>query len=166
MTTKLGSVATAKTIQRITGPTGVNSSLAALSASGGGLAAVVGAAQVRGLNAAADLAERAGTIAYPAVNVYCEKIVNALTEKFRGFSGTAQMAVELRHSDDRLEGLQDALELYADSVMQMLNASRGDWGDGMFYGGEYQVSFGAVKHGGKNFIQTAKVTFEIGVSRS
>ena len=40
--------------------------------------------------------------------MYCEKIVNDLTEKFRTFSGTVQMAIELRHSQDRLEGLQDA----------------------------------------------------------
>jgi preprotein translocase subunit Sss1 len=28
------------------------------------------------------------------------------------------------------------------------------------------VAFGAVKPGGKNFIQVAKITFEIGVSKS
>ena len=76
------------------------------------------------------------------------------------------MAIEVRHSQDRLDGLQDALELYADAVTQVLDANRGDWGDGMFYGGEYEVAFGAVKQGGKNFIQVAKVTFEIGVSSS
>jgi len=62
--------------------------------------------------------------------------------------------------------LQDAVELYADAVMQTLNSGRGDWGDGMFYGGAYDVSFGPIKKGGRNFIQVAKVTFEIGVSRS
>src|ERR1035438_9248631 len=29
----------------------------------------------------------------------------------------------------------------ADPTMQMLNGSRGDWGDGMFYGGGYEVAF-------------------------
>ena len=76
------------------------------------------------------------------------------------------MAIEVRHSQDRLEGLQDALELYVDAATHVLDASRGDWGDGMFYGGGYQVTFGAVKQGGRNFIQVAKVTFEIGVSRN
>jgi len=98
--------------------------------------------------------------------VYCEKISNTLVEKFRTFSGTAQMAIEVRHSQDQLDGLQDAVELYADAVMQTLNSGRGDWGDGMFYGGAYDVSFGPIKKGGRNFIQVAKVTFEIGVSRS
>jgi hypothetical protein len=165
MTATIGNAITSKVIQRITGPVGVNSGLAALVA-GGNMAAQLDMGQVRSQNVAADVAERSGIVQYPLVNVYCEKIANTLEEKFRTFSGTVQMAIELRHSQDRLEGLQDAVELYADAVMRTLNAGRGDWGDGMFYGGAYEVSFGPVKKGGKNFLQVAKVTFEIGVSRS
>ena len=36
-------------------------------------------------------------------------------------------------------------------MTKALSASRGDWGDGMFYTGGYEVSFGRVKQGGKNF---------------
>ncbi len=121
---------------------------------------------MRAGNIASDLVERSNTAQYPTANVYCEKIVNNLTEKFRTFSGTMQMAIELRHSQDRLDGIQSGLEVYTDAVMQMLDASRGDWSDGAYYTGGYQVSFSPVKHGGKNFIQTAKITFEIGVSIS
>ena len=166
MTAKIGSAVTAKVLQRITGPAGMNSGLAALTHTDRVLAGSLDAAQVHAQNAAAELAERGGAVKYPAVNVYCEKIVNELTEKFRTFSGRVLMAIELRHSQDRLEGLEDRLELYADAAMHVLNAGRGDWGDGMFYGGAYEVSFGAVKHGGKNFIQVAKVTFAIGVSKN
>ena len=56
------------------------------------------------------------------------------------FSGAVQTTVEFRHSQDRLEGLQDTLENYADAVLQVLAANRGDWGTGMFYSGEYQVA--------------------------
>jgi len=166
MTSGIGSAVTNKVVARITGPAGLNAGLAALTDGDPTFTAMVDAAQVRALNVAAEMAERSGGVKYPAVNVYCEKIANQLKEKFRSFSGSVGMAIELRHSQDRLEGLQEQLELYADSAMQMLNSSRGDWGDGMFYTGEYEVSFGAVKQGGKNFIQTAKVTFEIGVSRN
>jgi hypothetical protein len=166
MTGTIGSATTVKVIQRITGPRGVNSGLAALTQGGTASASPLSAAQVRSQNVAADVAERSTTVQYPAVNVYCEKIVNSLQEKFRIFSGSVQMAMELRHSQDRLDGLQDALELYTDALTQVLNGGRGDWGDGMFYGGAYEVSFGPVKKGGKNYIQVAKVTFEIGVSRS
>ena len=115
---------------------------------------------------ASDLAENSLPLKYPSINVYCEKISNDLTEKFRSFSGTVQTAIEVRHSQDRLDGLQDALELYVDSITQVLDAGRGDWGHGMFYAGGYEVALGAIKHGGKNFIQAAKITFPIGVSRS
>jgi hypothetical protein len=166
MTRTIGSAVTVKVIQRITGPSGVNSGLAALTQGESAPANPLDTGQVRSQNVAADVAERSTTVQYPAVNVYCEKIVNSLQEKFRTFSGSVQMAMELRHSQDRLDGLQDALELYTDALTQVLNGGRGDWGDGMFYGGAYEVSFGPVKKGGKNFIQVAKVTFEIGVSRS
>lgn len=158
MTQKIGSAISDQIIQLIVAPAGANATLAALSA------AALDPAQVRAQNVAPDLMERSETVNYPAVNVYCEKLVNALKEKSRSFSGSAQMMVEVRHSGDRLEGLQDALELYTDAVTETLSASRGDWGNGMFYAGGYEVSFAAVKHGGRNFIQTAKIALEIGVS--
>jgi hypothetical protein len=166
MTAKIGSAASAKVIARITGPEGVNLGLAALMQASPAPAGLLDATQVRSQNVTDDIAERSGTTQYPAVSVYCEKVSNTMAEKFQTFSGTAQMAIELRHSQDRLDGLQDSLEVYADAVMQMLNRNRGDWGDGMYYAGAYQTAFSAVKHGGKNFVQTAKVTFEIGVSRN
>lgn len=166
MTAKLSRAATAKVIERMVAPGGMNANLAALTAPGSSLAAPVEAGQVRAQNVAADLAERGGTVKYPSVNVYCEKIVNDLAEKFRSFSGKVEMAIELRHSQDRLTGLQDALELYADSVTHMLDGARGDWGNGMFYAGAYEVALGPVKHGGRNFVQTAKITFQVGVSRN
>jgi hypothetical protein len=166
MTTTIGSTITAEVIQLIAGTGGANAFLAALTQGGGAAMAPLNAAQVRAQNVAADIADQSNTMQYPAINVYCEKIVNSLVEKFRTFSGSAQVTVEVRHSQDRLDGLQDGLETYAEAVMQVLNANRGDWGNGMFYGGQYQAAFGAVKHGGKNFMQIAKITFEIGVSRN
>jgi hypothetical protein len=148
MTKQIGSLAAGKVVQRLT------------------RAAAFDAAQIRSQNAAADLAERSEPMVYPTVNVYCEKIVNNMAEKFRRFSGTVQMAVEVRHSQDRLSGLQEALEASVDSVMQTLQTNRGDWSDGMYYAGGFQAVFTAVKHGGRNYLQTAKVTFEIGVSIS
>src|SRR5205085_10265143 len=135
MTSKIGSAVTTKVVARITGRTGVNAGLASLTQEEREFAGLIEVAQVRPQNVAAEMAERALGAKYPAVNVYCEKIVNGLREKFRVFSGTVQMAMELRHSQDRLDGLQERLEVYVDAAMQMLNSGRGDWGDGMFFGG-------------------------------
>jgi len=157
---QIGSQARSKLIDRLSAPTGISASMAALVVSGDPPPTVLSQ------NVAADLVDKTTSVQYPAVSVYCEKISNDLTEKFRSFSGTVQLAIEVRQSQDRLDGIEDALEQYADAVTQTLTASRGDWGDGMFFAGAYQVSFGAVKKGGKNFTQTAKITFEVGVSRS
>ncbi len=166
MTTTIGNLITSQVINLLTGTSGVNSYLGAYMQDNGQPLNPLNSAQVRAQNVAPDIADKSLALEYPAANVYCEKIVNNLLEKFRAFSGNVQTAVELRYSQDRLDGLESALQYYADAIMQILNANRGDWGNGMFYAGEYQVVFGTVKHGGKNFQQTAKVTFEIGVSRN
>ena len=122
------------------------------------------AEQIRALNAASDLVERSAVTRFPCVQVYCERMSNSLREKYRRFSGTARMVVEIRNSLDRLDGLEEQVRLYADAVAQVLDNNRGDWGDGVFYPGGYEVAFGPVKHGGKNFLQTAKATFELEIS--
>jgi len=164
MATLIGNVVTAKTIQLLTGPRGVNLNLEDLALSGETAVSPLGAVQIRTENAPIELVERATAVRYPAVSIYCEKIVNQLVEKFRTFSGIAQMTIEVRYSQDRLDGMQNTVELYTNAVTQTLDANRGDWGGGMYHAGGYQVTFGAVKSGGINFVQTAKVTFEIGVS--
>jgi hypothetical protein len=157
---QIGSQARSKLIDHLTAPAGLSASMAELVESGSPVP------QVLTRNAAADLVDKTTTVQYPELTVYCEKISNDLHEKFRTFSGTVQLAVEVRHSQDRLDGIEDALEQYADAVTNTLTGSRGDWGDGMFFAGAYQVSFGAVKKGGKNFTQAAKISFQVGVSRS
>jgi hypothetical protein len=164
MAKTIGNTATAKTVQLLTGSSGVNLSLEAMALGGVTTVSPLGTAQILAENVALDIVERAKPVHYPALNVYCEKLANQLVEKFRTFSGVSQMAIEVRHSQDRLEGLQDTVELYTSAVMHTLDSNRGDWGGGMYYAGGYQVAFGAVKSGGKNLVQTAKVTFEIGVS--
>lgn len=160
MAATIGSLATGKVAQLFAGTDGAPGEAQLVIGNNG----VTCEARVRMQNVAADLAEQSDAVRYPVLQVYCEKIINNQAEKFRTFSGTLQMAIEVRHSGDRLEGLGARLESVADAVTSILTASRGDWGDGMFYSGAYQVAFAAVKRGGKNFVQAAKVTFEIGAS--
>jgi hypothetical protein len=72
--------------------------------------------------------------------------------------------VEVRVTHERLEELGRQLELHAEAVTDVLDSNRGDWGGGIFYTGGYEVTFAGMKHGGKNFIQSAKVAFEVDVS--
>lgn len=115
-------------------------------------------------NAAADLSEKTLQGKYPAVLVYCDKVANTLKEKFRVFSGSARICIEVRCSRDRLEGLDEHLQLYAGAVCRVLESARGQWAAGFFYAGGYEVTYGPVRTGGNYFLQTAKVVFEVEVS--
>ena len=111
-----------------------------------------------------DLRRRQPAVKYPVIHVYSDRVRNLLTEKFRTFSGKVRTVAEVRVSQDRIEGLEDQLRLYVDAVTQVLDANRGSWGQGAFYTGGYEVTFDPVKQGGKNFLQVAKVTFEVDLS--
>ncbi|HYM06113.1 MAG TPA: hypothetical protein VEU11_06095 [Terriglobales bacterium] len=115
-------------------------------------------------NVSSEIAEKSVEPKYPAVYIYCDKMVNDLKEKFRNFSGSIRMAIEVRVSQDRLEGIDRMSQIYTDAVTQTLNQNRGDWGQGLFHTGSYEISFSPVKHGGRNFIKTAKVSFDVDAS--
>jgi hypothetical protein len=115
-------------------------------------------------NTSPELFEQSTALKYPTVNIYCATLSNKLKEKFRVFSGTVSVVVELRHSQDRIQQIQTTLETYVAAACQILDASRGDLGNGLFYAGGYEVSFGPVKRGGRNFLQIAKVGLELDVS--
>jgi hypothetical protein len=164
MTGSVAGATTSKVMQLITSDAGVTATLLSANMPGPLPVELISTQQVSAQNVPVEISDRSQGLQYPMLQVYCEKVSNLLEEKFRTFSGKAQMAVEIRHSQDRIDGLERALGYYADAMMQVLDFSRGDFGEGMYYAGGYQVVFSAVKHGGKNFVQSAKVSFEIGVS--
>ena len=162
---QIGSIGTKKSMAvLIASGIGLPDTVDALSAQQEMTLPAVTAQQIVAQNVAPELSDRSTASKYPLVYVYCGKIVNQLREKFRAFSGNAQMVVEARVSQDRIDEMESHLQFYADAIMQVLDNNRGDWGDGVFYGGGYEVAFTAVKHGGRNFIQTAKVTFVLEIS--
>jgi hypothetical protein len=87
-----------------------------------------------------------------------------LIEKFRTFSGKIRTVAEVRVSQDRIEGLEERVRLYVDAVTLILDGNRGSWGQGMFFTGGYEVKFDPIQHGGRNFLQLAKVIFEVDLS--
>lgn len=124
----------------------------------------IGAENIVQRNASADLSERGAGMRYPVFHVYCERVSNELTEKFRRFSGKVRLAIEARVSQDRIEGLEERTQLYVEAITTLLENNRGDWGEGLFFTGAYEVTFGPVKSGGRNYLQTAKVTIEVDAS--
>lgn len=112
-----------------------------------------------------DVAEAGSGFQYPVLFVYCDKVTNEHVEKFRKFSGTARVNIEIRVSGTRVEGLERSLAAYVDAVTEVLHGCRGDWGLGLSYSGAYEVVFEAVQQGGKSFRQAAKVVLEVDVSQ-
>jgi hypothetical protein len=115
------------------------------------------------LQAASDLTEKAGAVKYPVVHVYCDRIQNTLKEKFRSFSGTADLNIEVRVSHDHLDGLQTQLRAYVQAITRVLERNRGSWDAGTWYSGTYEVIFSPVKRGGRNFLQSARIHFQVSV---
>jgi hypothetical protein len=124
----------------------------------------IAAESVIAQNAPVALMEKSSAVKYPVVLVYSDRVQNLLIEEFRNFSGKVRTVAEVRASQDRIEGLEESVRLYVDAVTQVLDANRGDWGQGMFFTGGYEVKFDPVQHGGRNVLQVAKVIFEVDLS--
>jgi len=161
----LSGTLTSIVVSMLTSPAvGANIRIGALVENDSSLEAV-GVRSIVAMNASVDISEKTGYVQYPLMLVYCDKVANTLKEKFRQFSGTAHVVVEARYSQDKLDNLQANAEVYADAVCALLDDSRGDWGSGFFYAGGYEVSYAQVVRGGNNFLQVAKVEFDVEVSR-
>jgi hypothetical protein len=116
-------------------------------------------------NMPAELLEKTAGASYPAVHIYCERVSNALKQRFTKFSGTARMAASIRASHDRWEQVEQQAALLVEAITNLLEGKRGDWGDGVYYSGAYEVGFSSIRSGGKHFMQTALINFELDVVR-
>ena len=158
-------VATRKMVEFLTASdTGIQRAVAQLAEESGVSLLAIPPAHIIAQNMSFEISERSLVVKYPVVQVYVDRVRNLLTEKFRKFSGKVRTVAEVRVSQDRVERIEETLRLYVDAVTQVLEANRGSWGEGAFYTGGYEVTFEPVRHGGKNFLQTAKVVFEVDLS--
>jgi hypothetical protein len=160
----IAGTSTQKVLGVLAAGSGLPAALEALSVQQGLTLPRIAAQQIIAQNVTPEVSDLSTVNNYPLVYVYCTKVINELREKFRTFSGEAQMVVEARVSQDRLDQIETNLQAYADAITQVLDNSRGDWGGGIFFDGGYEVTFGGVKHGGRNFLQIAKVAFVLEIS--
>jgi hypothetical protein len=161
---RIASLATQKVMSILAASQGVPAAIAALGSQEGIALPAITPPQIVAQNATPELWEESTASNYPMIYVYCSKMTNELKEKFRTFSGDVQITAEARVSQNQLTEIDANLGVYIDALTQVLNQNRGDWGDGIVYGGGYEVAFGTVKRGGQNFLQTAKVSFSLEVS--
>lgn len=161
---RISSIATSALSQHLSGEQGVSEKIGQLILSTGINMPTIASSDIMERHVAAELAEKTSGVRYPVVYVYCEKVTNNLREKFRTFSGTADLSVEVRVSHEHMDELQGWLQTYIEAVTEVLDKKRGQWANGVFYTGGYEIQFGPIKRGGRSFVQTAKVELKVNVS--
>lgn len=117
------------------------------------------------VSAPIDTYEKTTSVRYPIAAIYCSRLRNTQTEKFRMLSGAASLVLELRVSGERAESLETSLNSYVEAACLVLGASRGTWSAIGTYGGAYDVKFQPTRLGGKQFTKSAQVEFDIQISR-
>jgi hypothetical protein len=115
-------------------------------------------------SAAPDLADRNVQLTYPRINIYTSGLKNTQVEKFRAFSGTLTVVAEIWSSGDFVSQSDTWIHVYTECCSELLQKSVGDWGNGLFYSGAYDVQFTAPRPGGLGFVQSARLTVSLGVS--
>ncbi len=115
--------------------------------------------------ASAELGDRNVQLTYPRVCLFSTGTKNSREEKYRAFSGTVSVIAEILASGNLVNETDEWVHYYAEAVTGLLRENAGDWGDGIFFGGVYEVSFQAPKVGGLGFVQAARVSFNLIASR-
>jgi hypothetical protein len=113
-----------------------------------------------------DIGDRDVELTYPRVCLYSTGLKNSQGEKFRTLSGTLMVVSEVWASAALVGDADQAIHFYVDAVTNILRQNLGDWSDGVFFSGVYDVQFQAPKAGGYGFVESAKITVVLLVSRN
>ncbi|HEX4772712.1 MAG TPA: hypothetical protein VH351_17900 [Bryobacteraceae bacterium] len=113
-----------------------------------------------------DIGDRDVELTYPRVCLYSTGLKNNQGEKFRTLSGTVTVVAEVWASAALVGQTDQSIHFSVDAVTNILQQNLGDWGDGVFFPGIYDVQFQAPKAGGFGFVESAKITVGLLVSRN
>lgn len=105
-------------------------------------------------------------LTYPRVCLYAASVKNTQVEKFRSLSGTVSVIAEIWASGDLISQTDQWIHYYVEAMTDILRQNIGDWGDGFFFSGEYDVQLQAPKVGGLGYVELATVTCTLNVSRN
>jgi hypothetical protein len=117
-------------------------------------------------SASPDTADLSLQLTYPRICLYSSGMKNTQAEKFRSFSGSVSVSAEIWASGNLASDVDQWIHFYVEGVTQILSQNIGDWGDGLFFSGAYDVQLQAPKAGGFGYVESAKVTCSVNVSRN
>src|SRR5690348_995957 len=112
----------------------------------------------------AELADNNVQLSYPRLCIYSSSLRNSQVEKFRSFSGQVILVAEIWASGDLITEVDTWIHFYVEGLANILRSNTGDWGNGIFYSGAYDVQFQPPKQGGLGFVEAAQLTFALNVS--
>jgi hypothetical protein len=123
-------------------------------------------AQVVLSSAAPGMGDEDLQLTYPRICLYCAAVKNMLLEKFRSLSGTVLVVAEVWASGNLISETDEWIHYYVEAMTDILRKNIGDWGEGIFFSGIYDVQLQAPKVGGIGYVESAKVTCALNVSRN
>jgi hypothetical protein len=113
------------------------------------------------MNAPPELVDQSRDADYPELFVFAEALENTQREKGASFSGTARLGADVRISSEIPDQLEADLHRHVEAVLNVLDAAGAEWGPGIAYGGRYSVACAPARLGGNNFLQTARISFDL-----
>jgi hypothetical protein len=150
----------------LTAATAIETEVSSLSADNGVSLPILPASQVYVSSSPVTMAELLEELAYPRVSVFSSKLTNSQVEKFRSLSGTVAVTAEIVATADLVSDLDLWIHYYAEAVSNILRRNSGDWGDGVFFSGAYEIDVQPPRTGAGGYIQIAHVNCSAGVSRN
>jgi hypothetical protein len=144
----------------------IESEVNSLAADSGISLPVLPASQVYVSSSPIGMAELLEELAFPRVSVFSSKLINSQVEKFRSLSGSIAITAEIVATADFVAEADQWIHYYAEAVSNILRNSRGDWGDGIFFSGAYDIDVQPPRAGAAGYIQVAHVSCSVNVSRN
>ena len=116
-------------------------------------------------SASNDVGDTDTRLGYPRVCLYSSGFKNSQFEKFCSLSGAVSTIADIWTSANMVDETDRLIHYYVEAVTRLLRNSSGDWGDGLFFPGVYDVQFQPPKVGGLGFVQFARLKFDLIVSQ-
>ena len=136
----------------------------ALAAQSGAVIPPISNSQIVSTSITAEMADKNAQLTYPRVCLYCTQVKNTHFQKFRSFSGSVAVVIEVWFSGNLLAPTGTGLHYYVEAVTAILRANQGDLGDGFYFSGIYDVQLQPAKAGGFGFVESARISCALDVN--
>jgi hypothetical protein len=158
-------LAVQKASDLLTANSSLSQDLATLASSAGTSIPTIDSAHVILSSATNDVGDTDTRLGYPRVCLYSSGYRNSQFEKFCSLSGVVSTTADIWTSANMVDDTDRFIHYYVDAVSRLLRNSSGDWGDGLFFPGTYDVQFQPPKAGGLGFVQLARLKFDLVVTQ-